>query len=139
MHFHDYDVIADAAKCAYARGTKMIADMQYRLAELAGTGRLGPEESMALQWSLVRIWEQLYSGTTYAVRESVDYHDEFLAAGGHPADLDNHYSDGREVLTQDRIEPPQSAYPYSPFTLGDARRQRTPAGNGQLHRRPTRE
>jgi hypothetical protein len=120
--------VADRAKHAYARGTKAIADMQYRLAELAGTGRLDPEESMALQGSLVRIWEQLYSGTTYAARKSVDYLDEFLAAGGDPEDLDNHYSDGREVLTQVRIEPPQSTYPYSPFTRGDGAVQEHPRG-----------
>jgi hypothetical protein len=110
MYYHDYDNIADRAKHAYARGTQLLAEMQYRLGELAGTGRLDPEESMALQWSLVRIWEQLYSGTTYAVRESVDYYDEFLDAGGDPADLDNHYSDGREVLTQIRVEPEEDAH-----------------------------
>lgn len=126
MYFHDYDLVADRAKYAYARGTKMIADMQYRLGELAGTGRLDPEESKALQRNLVRIWEALYSGTTYAVRESVGYHDEFLAAGGDPADLDNHYSDGREVLTQDRIEPPQNTYRYP--VVGDGAVNEHPRG-----------
>src|SRR4051812_28759726 len=34
------DDIADQAKYRYATGTKLLAAMQYRLAELAGTGRL---------------------------------------------------------------------------------------------------
>jgi hypothetical protein len=121
MYFHHYDKIADRAKHTYARGTKLIADMQYRLGELAGTGRLDPEESKALQSNLIRIWEvggviQRYSGTTYAVRESVDYYDEFLAAGGDEADLENRYSDGREVLIQTSVESPQDC-PY--FVAGD--------------------
>jgi hypothetical protein len=118
MYFHDYDVLSDRAKYAYAVGTKLLADMQYRLGELADTGQLDPGESMALQWTLVRIWEQLYSGTTFAARESVDYFDEFIDAGGDPAHIDNTYSDGRQVLTQDRIETPQSAYRYPTVSDG---------------------
>jgi len=45
--------IADRAKHSYAVGTKMIAEMQYRLAELAGTGQLDREVSMDLQQALV--------------------------------------------------------------------------------------
>jgi hypothetical protein len=63
------DDIADRAKHGYATGTKLLAETQYRLAELAGTGRLDPDESTSLQRNLVSIWEALYSGTVCAVRD----------------------------------------------------------------------
>jgi hypothetical protein len=63
------DDIADRAKHGYATGTKLLAEAQYRLAELAGTDRLDPDESMSLQHNLVSIWEALYFGTVYAVRD----------------------------------------------------------------------
>ena len=55
------DDIADQAKYRYATGTKLLAAMQYGLAELAGTGRLDPDESMSLQHELVSVREALYS------------------------------------------------------------------------------
>jgi len=36
--------IADRAKHGYAIGTRLLAAVQYRLAQLAGTGRLDPDE-----------------------------------------------------------------------------------------------
>jgi hypothetical protein len=65
----DPDDIADRAKYRYAAGTKLLADVQHRLAELAGTGKLDPDESMSLQFKLVELWEHLYAGTTCAVRD----------------------------------------------------------------------
>jgi len=46
------DDIADRAKHWYANATQVLAATQYRLAELAGTGRLDPDESMSLQTNL---------------------------------------------------------------------------------------
>ena len=61
--------IADAAKHAYAVGTKEIADLAYRLAELAGTGQLNPNEAMRLQEGLRTVLDALYAGTLCAVRD----------------------------------------------------------------------
>ena len=62
----DVHDIADRAKHRYAIGAKLLAAMQYRLAELAGTGRLDADESIRLQHNLVSIWEALYFGTVCA-------------------------------------------------------------------------
>src|SRR5260370_19474944 len=88
--------IADRAKHGYATGTQVLAALQYRLGELAGTGQIDPDESMRLQEGVVSVWESLYYGTLCAVRdEDTDDWDED----------GNTYSDGRAVMTQIRIEP----------------------------------
>jgi hypothetical protein len=92
------DDIADRAKHGYALGTRLLAAAQYRLAQLAGTGRLEPDESLRLQQVLADIWLALYSGTTCAVRDEDTDDDTWDEA-------DNTYSDGRTVMTQTRIEP----------------------------------
>jgi hypothetical protein len=84
----DVNDIADRAKYGYALGTRLLAAAQYRLATLAGTGRLEPDESMRLQHVLAEIWWALYSGTTYAVRDGDTDDDTWDEA-------DNTYSDGR--------------------------------------------
>jgi hypothetical protein len=94
--------IADRAKYEYATGTQVLAALHYRLAELAGTGRIDPDESMSLQRELHRVWEALYFGTVYAVRD-MDTDDWTWA------EADNTYSDGRTVMTQIRIEPLETA------------------------------
>jgi len=98
--------IADRAKHAYATGTQLIAQMQYRLGELAGLGLLDPDESMSLQENLIEIWGHLYCGTVWAVRDEQDDGDEeeeYHAPTGVAAD--NTYRDGRPVMIQTRIEP----------------------------------
>ena len=94
----DVDAIADEAKHGYATGTKLLAEMHYRLAELAGSGHLDPDESMNLQESLIAIWEQLYYGTVFAVRDI--YNGEWTYD-----EADNTYSDGRLVMTQVPSDP----------------------------------
>jgi hypothetical protein len=105
--------IADRAKYAYATGTQLLAQTQYRLAELAGTGQIDPDESMSLQDNLFCIWESLYFGTLCAVRdEDTDDWDED----------GNTYSDGRTVMTQIRIEPLETSelsWEYNTFMCGD--------------------
>ncbi len=111
----DADEVADEAKYAFARVSKLIANMQYRLAELGGTGELDPDESMRLQETLVDIYWGLYRGTTSAVRDwNTDDHTWDQA--------DNTYSDGREVVTRVRVEPQETAerhWEHNPFLLGD--------------------
>jgi hypothetical protein len=109
------DDIADQAKYRYATGTKLLAAMQYRLAELAGTDRLDPDESMSLQEVLADIWSALYSGTTYAVRDEDTDESAWDEA-------DNTYSDGRQVVVQIRIEPwetPECHWEHNRFLLDE--------------------
>jgi hypothetical protein len=114
--------IADQAKYAYATGTQALAALQYRLGELAGSGRIDPDESMSLQFGLASIWESLYWGTLCAVRdEDTDDWDED----------GNTYSDGRTVMTQIRIEPRETSelnWEYNRFMCGDGAVNEHPRG-----------
>jgi hypothetical protein len=116
--------IADRAKYAYAAGTKVLADIQYRLGELAGTGRLDPGESKRLQRQVVDVWEELYCGTVWAVRDE-DTDDSTWD------EADNTYSDGRTVMTQVRIEPYETSelnWEYNRFMCGDGAVNEHPRG-----------
>jgi hypothetical protein len=118
------DDIADRAKHWYATGTRLLADMQYRLAELAGPGRLDPEESMSLQTNLFFIWEALYAGTLCAVRDE-DTDDCTWD------EADNTYSDGRPVMIQIRIEPEETSelsWEYNQFLLDEGAVKEHPRG-----------
>lgn len=118
----DVNDIADRAKFAYATGTKALAGIQYRLGELAGTGRLDPEESMSLQEHIHSIWEALYSGTAGAVR---DWDDPMLDRA------DNTYSDGRPVVTQIRNESSDVSdvsWEHNRFMLADGAINEHPLG-----------
>jgi hypothetical protein len=108
----DFDDIADRAKYGYFAATKVLADVQYRLAELAGTGQMDPEESESLQWQMVSIWEELYFGTLCAVRD-LDTDDRTWD------EADNTYSDGRQVMVQVRIEPEVSGREHIKRAVGD--------------------
>jgi hypothetical protein len=116
--------IADRAKHCYATGTKLLADTQYRLGELAGMGRLHPDESMSLQTNLFHIWEALYAGTLCAVR---DWDTDDCTWD----EADNTFSDGREVMTQIRIEPwetPECHWEYNQFLLDEGAVKEHPRG-----------
>jgi len=118
------DDIADRAKHGYATGAKLLAEAQYRLAELAGTDRLDPDESMSLQEVLADIWSALYSGTTYAVRDEDTDESAWDEA-------DNTYSDGRPVMIQIRIEPWETLecnWEHNRFLLGDGAVNEHPRG-----------
>jgi hypothetical protein len=118
------DDIADQAKYCYATGTKLLAAMQYRLAELAGTGRLDPDESMSLQHDLVSVWEALYFGTVCAVR---DWDTDDCTWD----EADNTYSDGRQVMLQIRIEPWERSdfsWKHNRFMVGDGAVNEHPLG-----------
>jgi hypothetical protein len=116
--------IADRAKHEYATGTQVLAALHYRLAELAGTGRIDPDESKSLQRELHRVWEALYFGTVYAVRDEDT--DDWTWA-----EADNTYSDGRTVMTQIRIEPRETSelnWEHNKFTNGDGAVNEHPLG-----------
>ena len=120
----DMHEMADRAKHGYAEGTKLVAETQYRLAELAGTGQLDPDESMDLQMNLFAIWEALYGGTLYAVR---DWDTDDCTWD----EADNTYSDGREVMIQIRVEPYESSecsWEHNGFTSGDGAVNEHPRG-----------
>ena len=120
----DVNDIADRAKHGYAHGTRLLAAVQYRLATLAGTGRLDPDESMRLQHVLADIWWALYSGTTYAVRDEDTDDDTWDEA-------DNTYSDGRTVMVQTRIEPWEDSdfsWQHNRFLCGDGAVNEHPRG-----------
>ena len=130
------DNIADQAKYHYAAGTQMLAAMQYRLAELAGTGKLDPDESKDLQHRLVSIWGHLYSGTTSAVRDWATDDSTWDWA-------DNTYSDGTEVMSpgpgDNRTEAQaaaQGAWRYHEFGIGDGAVQDLPYGNTSVIAKP---
>jgi hypothetical protein len=121
--------IADQAKHAYAEGTKLLAETQYRLAELAGTGQLDRDASTSLQMDLVFIWECLGYGTVDAVRA--------LRANKSPwedvawEEDDNIYSDGREVMAQARIEPAEtseSSWEHNGFKVAEGPTEVHPRG-----------
>jgi hypothetical protein len=108
--------LADHAKYVYAVGTRDIAAMQYRLAELAHTGRLDFEVHNRLQWNhCLEMWKTLYYGTTSAVRDwrTWDYTWDWA---------DNTYSDGRQVMAQVRVknwEEAERNWPYHGEMCGD--------------------
>ena len=105
----NYHRIADHAKYVYALGSRDIAAMQYRLSELAGTGRLDAKANDDLQWGhCYPFWETLYDGTTSNVRDwdTLDWNWCWD---------DNTYSDGRQVMTQARLanwDAIQYSWPY---------------------------
>jgi len=118
------DDIADRAKHGYANATQVLAATQYRLAELAGTGRLDPDESMSLQTNLFHIWEALYAGTLGAVR---DWDTDDCTWD----EVDNTYSHGRQVRIQIRIEPEETSdsnWQHNRFLLGDGAVNEHPLG-----------
>lgn len=90
--------IGDHAKYVYAVGSRDIAKLQYRLAEMAGTSRLDREEHANLQWQhCLPMWETLYHGTISAVRDDRTW-------DGAWGWYDNTYSDGRQVIIQARVK-----------------------------------
>lgn len=117
---------ADHAKYVYAVGARDIAALQYRLAELAHTGRLDSEAHKHLQWDhCLRMWEVLYYGTTSAVRDARTW-------DGAWDWYDNVYSDGRQVMAQVRMKnwlELERNWPYNEGMCGDGPIQEYPRGS----------
>lgn len=104
--------------------SRELAELQYRLAELAGEGELNPNESSAMQASLVEVWQAMYSATLGAARDP--------QSGDHTwDDGDNCYSDGRRICTQIRIEPREQSddnWKHNQFLLGEGAVNEYPRG-----------
>lgn len=84
--------IADRAKYWYARARLSLAAMHYRVAELAGTGKLHPDEAEQLELKLIDIYWSLHFGTVDAV-----FNEDYLE---YEEEAHNTYSDGRSVMVQ---------------------------------------
>lgn len=97
------DDLTDLVKYVYAGMSRRIAELQYALAELAGTGRLDPEANQELQfgWCLPA-WEFLYHNSTATVRRVHDTDDCDWCQH------DNTYSTGAPVMTLVRVEPAET-------------------------------
>lgn len=115
--------LADHAKHVYAIGARDIAALQYRLAELAHTGRVDFAVHKRLQWEhCLPIWQTLYSNTTSAVRD-------YRVWDGWNDWYDNTYSDGRQVMVQARLknwEDLERDRPYKAGVCGDGPIQEHP-------------
>jgi hypothetical protein len=118
----DVDDVTDLVKYVYAAVSRAIAELQYQLAELTGTGRLDPEANQDLQWNWChRHWEALERNTIAAVRNyntDADW-----------AVQDNLYSTGRQVMTRVRIEPDETDenhWQYNEHLAGDGPIQEFP-------------
>lgn len=122
----DVDDVTDLLKHVYATLSRAIAELQYQLAELTGTGRLDPEANEHLQWEWCRrYWDFLYSNTTRAVRNE-DTADDW--------DWDTHdntYSAGQQVMSRVTVEPPETPeehWQYNQYLCGDGPIQEYPRG-----------
>jgi hypothetical protein len=115
--------VADHAKYVYAMGSRDIAVLQYRLAELAGTGRLDTEAHEHLQWDhCLGMWQTLYYGTTSVLHDPTTWDGQWDWN-------DNTYSDGRQVTVQIRptnwLEAERN-WPYNEGMCGDGPLQEYP-------------
>lgn len=110
----DVNDIADRAKYWHARARLRLAAMQYRLAELAGTGRLHSDDMDSLQSELIDIYWDVHYGTVDAVGDG--------EVGVDEQEANNTYSDGRPVMIQTRIEPEETSdlsWEHNRFMLDD--------------------
>lgn len=121
----DVDDVADLVKYVYARMAKAIAELQFQLAELAGTGKLDPQANMDLLqfgWC-VRTWEFLYYNTTERVRRGHDTSDWDWDR------FDNTYSNGLQVMSRIDVEPYETAvdrWEFNEHLCGDGPIQEYP-------------
>lgn len=120
----DVDDVTDLLKYVYATLSRAIADLQYYLAELAGTGRLDPEANDFLQFQwCAPYWDSLFLDTVCAVRNEDTDHDWDIH--------DNTYSTGRQVMSRVTLEPLEIAddqYPYNQYLCADGPIQHYPQG-----------
>jgi hypothetical protein len=114
--------VANEVKYGFAVLTKRIADMQYRLADLAGRGLMDPEQSMDLQRHLIEMWQDLYRHTLVAVRDSSTSDIEWDEA-------DNTRSDGVQIVVLTSVDPEADGnWEYNEFLLGDGAVAECPRG-----------
>lgn len=118
----DVDDVTDLIKYVYATMSQAIAELQYELAELTGTGRLDPDINQDLQDWCFQNWETLYFNTTAAVR-NCDVDDEEWDTH------DNTYSNCLQVMTRVDVEPRETNWnhwQYNKYLAGDGPIQEYP-------------
>lgn len=122
----DTDDVTDMVKYLFATLSRAIAELQYQLAELAGTGRLDTEANEHLQWNwCFRYWEFLYNNTTAAVRNEETSDDWDWDT------YDNTYSTGQQVMSRVQVEPHETDedhWQYNEHLCGDGAVQEYPRG-----------
>jgi hypothetical protein len=122
----DTDDVTDMVKYLFATLSRAIAELQYQLAELAGTGRLDTEANEHLQWNwCFRYWEFLYNNTTAAVRN------EETSDDWNWDTHDNTYSTGQQVMSRVQVEPHETDedhWQYNEHLCGDGAVQEYPRG-----------
>jgi hypothetical protein len=97
--------IADLVKYHYFTINKELAELQCRLAELTGTGRLDPADNDDLQRHLHNVYEELTGGLTSAVIKLVG-DDRF----------EDTFSDDTEVVVKNQAI---RDWPWNEFLWGD--------------------
>jgi len=122
----DVDDVTDMVKYLFATLSRAIAELQYQLAELTGTGRLDTEANEHLQWNwCFRYWEFLYNNTTAAVRNEETSDDWDWDTH------DNTYSTGQQVMSRVQVEPletDEDHWQYNEHLCGDGAVQEYPRG-----------
>jgi hypothetical protein len=111
----DVYVATDLLKYVYAKLTRELAHLQYDMADYVAAGKLDREANDDLQGWCVSAWEFLYHNTTAAIR-NWDTDDRNWDAA------DNTYWNGLQVMTQVRIEPPETRehhHPNNQYIHGD--------------------
>jgi hypothetical protein len=102
------DNLADLVKYHDFTINKEPADLQRRLAELTGTGKLDPRDNDDLQRHLHNVYEELMGGLTSAV-----------IGLGDDGNLEDNYSDGSTVVVKNHDLEPGSRWPHNEFLWGN--------------------
>ena len=110
----DLSGVIDQIKWLYFAQSRPLAWLHYRLAELAGTGKLDPEANRELQYQLSEMSHVIWCETT-GFLETHDYV---------PEDEDGAYCDGTRIIhkfpaTQEERDEERAAWPFSHLLNGD--------------------
>ena len=104
----DLNGLIDHLKWLYFAQSQPLARLHYRLAELAGTGRLDPKANWELQHELVEMSQAIWD-ETHSFLERAEYV---------PEDQEGIYCDGAEIIhkfpaTQEERDEERAAWPFS--------------------------
>ena len=106
----DLNGLIDQIKWLYFAQSQSLAWLHYRLAELAGTGKLDPEANRELQYQLSEMSQAIWSGTH-----------SFLERGEYvPEDEEGIYCDGTQIIHKfPATDEEERAWPFYPLCNGD--------------------
>jgi len=110
----DLNGLIDQIKWMYFAQSQSLAWLHYRLAELAGTGRLDSKAKRELQHELVEMSQAIW-GETHSFLERAEYV---------PEDEEGTYCDGTQIIhkfpaTQKERDEERAAWPFSHLLNGD--------------------